>query len=323
MKRLKAVLKWTGIALGSLIVLFVIAVFALQNRTYDAPYPNIHASTDSTVIARGRHLVYGPAHCNDCHGDPDQRAKTLHGEKAALSGGFPFKLPIGIIRPLNLTSDSASGIGGLSDGQVARILRYSVFPDGRTVFPFMPFQNMSDEDLTAVISYLRTLAPVKTHYVHREMNFMGKAVMAFLMPPIGPDGEPPMETHIDTTSAYGSYLTHSVANCLGCHTDRDLTTGAFTGKPFAGGLHLQSDEKPELTFITPNLTPDPETGHIFQWTEDIFVHRFSEGVKVEGTPMPWGSFRNMSETELKAIYKYLRSVEPVHNEVKEVTVPTE
>jgi hypothetical protein len=34
--------------------------------------------------------------------------------------------------------------------------------------------------------------------------------------------------------------------------------------------------------------------------------------------MPWGAFKNMSDLELKAIYRYLRTVQPVRNEIKQI-----
>lgn len=322
MKLFKTILTWTGIALSGIIVLFVIAVFAFQNKKYDAPYPNIHASRDSAVIARGKHLAFGPAHCNYCHGAQEDIQKTLRGETVELKGGFEFILPFGTIRTPNITSDKETGIGKLSDGEIARVLRYGVFPDGRAAFDFMPFHEISDEDLTAIISFLRTLPPVRNHVVTREMNFAGKAVNAFLISPAGPTGEVPKETVVDSTSAYGKYLAHSVANCVGCHTERD-NLGKPIGKPFAGGLQMVSDEIPSLTFITPNLTPDAETGKIFTWTEEIFIHRFRQGVQIQGTIMPWGAFKNMTDTELKAIYRYLQSVEPVHNEIKNIVAKTD
>ncbi|MFA6455868.1 MAG: cytochrome c [Bacteroidota bacterium] len=323
MNKLLSVLKWVGIVLGVAIVLFVAAVFALQNKSFDAPYPNITASSDSSVIARGRHLANGPAHCVNCHFAKEDLQKAVNGEPVELKGGFEFALPFGVIRTLNITSDKETGIGNLSDKEIARVLRYGVFPDGRAVFDFMPFHDLSDEDLTAVISYLRTLPPVNHTVVNREINFLGKAVVAFIITPVGPTGEPPKETTIDSTSAYGKYLAHSVANCVGCHTERNMMTGAFVGDPFSGGFKMPSDEKPELTFTTPNLTPDPETGKIFQWTEDVFMHRFRQGVQIAGTPMPWGAFKNMTDLELKAIYRYLQTVEPIHKKIDHVVSKTE
>lgn len=322
MNRLKSVLKWSGIVLGSIIVLFVVAVFARHDRTFDAPYPKITASTDSAVIARGKHIVTGPGHCTGCHFAPEDMQKAIAGEEVELKGGFEFKLPFGIIRTRNITPDNETGIGKLTDQEIARTLRYGVFPNGNAVFDFMPFHDLSDEDLTAVISYLRSQKPVRNELVHREINFMGKAVMAFLIEPVGPKKEPPYRVVPDTTSAYGKYIAHSIANCVGCHTNRDLMTGAFIGPDFAGGFSMPSDEKPELTFTTPNLTPDPETGKIYNWTEDVFVHRFRQGVQIAGTPMPWGAFKKMSDLELKAIYRYLRNVEPVHNKIDSVLSKT-
>ncbi len=322
MKRLATILKWSGIILVIVIVLFVVTVYARHDRTFDSPYPKISASTDSAVIARGKYLVYGPAHCNGCHFAPEDMAKAAAGEEVTLKGGFEFLLPFGVIRTPNITSDKETGIGALTDGEIARVLRNGVFPDGRAVFDFMPFHDLSDEDLTAVISYLRTLPPVHNPVVNREVNFIGKAVSAFLITPVGPSAVPPRRVVPDTTAAYGKYIANSIANCVGCHTNRDLMTGAFVGPKFAGGFSMPSDVMPELTFTTPNITPDPETGHIAQWTEEVFLHRFRQGVQIAGTPMPWGSFKNMSDLEVKALYRYLQTVEPVRNKVEKVVEKT-
>ena len=66
--------------------------------------------------------------------------------------------------------------------------------------------------------------------------------------------------------------------------------------------------------MTPNLTPDPETGRVSAWTEELFVARFRMGRGAEGSPMPWAQFGTMSDDDLLAIFRYLRSVPPVKNE---------
>jgi hypothetical protein len=63
-------------------------------------------------------------------------------------------------------------------------------------------------------------------------------------------------------------------------------------------------------YVTPNLTPDSETSVIGQWSEDTFVARFWAGAVLEGTPMPWGAFARMTDDDLRAIYRYLRSLPP-------------
>jgi mono/diheme cytochrome c family protein len=67
MKKILKILKWTGIGIFILVIVLVIFVYANANRTYDAPYPEITASNDLSIIARGEYLIYGPAHCAHCH----------------------------------------------------------------------------------------------------------------------------------------------------------------------------------------------------------------------------------------------------------------
>jgi len=60
------------------------------DRKYESPYPDLKASTDSTVIARGKYLVYGPAHCASCHIDLDDYEAMESGEQVPLQGGEVF-----------------------------------------------------------------------------------------------------------------------------------------------------------------------------------------------------------------------------------------
>ena len=124
--------------------------------------PDIHASADPAVIERGRYLVRGAAHCADCHTAPEQRAALEAGKDVPLSGGNEFNLPVGVFRVPNITPDVETGIGRYTDPQLARMLRHGVRPNGKMVLPFMPFADLSDEDLTAVISYLRAQPPCGT-----------------------------------------------------------------------------------------------------------------------------------------------------------------
>lgn len=311
MKKVWKVLKWVGIVLVSLIVIFVILVYAKKDKTFDAPYPDIKASSDSTVIARGKYLVTGPAHCAHCHGDPTQLSKVEAGEVVPLIGGFEFKLPIGIIRAANITPDKETGIGNLTDAELARTLRHAVGSDGRAVPDFMPFQNVSDDDLTAIISYLRTIEPVKNKVEKYDFNFMGNAVKAFLLEPMKGDGTPPKSVVSDTTIEYGKYLARSVANCRGCHTPRDMMTGAYIGEDFSGGDAGIEGTTGKTMYYPPNITTDKETSKIANWTEEEFLARFRKGRVIPDSPMPWGPFSRMTDTEIKALYRYLKTVKPV------------
>lgn len=317
MKALLATLKWVGLGLLILIVLFVIFVFARANRTYEAPYPAITASQDSAVIARGAYIVNGAGHCADCHFAVSELARVGRGEQVPLSGGFSFPSPIGTIYAPNITSDKETGIGDYTDGEIARTLRYGVKKNGHALIDFMSLYDASDEDITAVISYLRTLPPVKTLRKENEWNFMGNAIRAAgLIKPMG-DGDVPPAPPVDSTAAYGRYLASSIANCVGCHTNFDMMTGEKIGVDFAGQMPMEVfDAQGAIVagkhVVTPNLTPDPETGRMANWTQDMFITRFRAGRVIEGTPMPWGSFSRMSDLELTALYKFFNSLEPVN-----------
>lgn len=294
------------------------------NKKYDAPYPDIKASTDSAVIARGRYLAFGPAHCGTCHVPLDKIEAVESGLQMPLSGGWHIDIPPGRFTAPNITPDKATGIGNLTDGEIARTLRHSVGSDGRCLIPFMPFQGLSDEDLTAVISFLRS-QPAVEHKLAKSQQptLLGKAVMAFgMIKPEGPMSEPPKSQPIDSTIEYGKYVANFVANCVGCHTDRDMNTGALIGIPFAGGMKMAPDPLLEnYAFVTPNLTPDKKTGVIANWDESTFVKRFKTGKIVKHSAMPWGSFSRMNDVELKALYRYLHTLEPTENRIAKTIFP--
>ena len=313
MKLLKKILKWTAITILSLVIIFVIIVFSLQKKKFDAPFPNLHATKDSATIERGKYLAFGPAHCSGCHSPEENQGKINNGEYLPLIGGLTFKLPIGNIYSKNITPDDETGIGKLPDSVIARSLRYGVARDGRALFDFMPFHNLSDEDLVAVLSFLRSQAAVKNKVKDNELNFIGKAVKAFLIKPVGPDGEVVKTITPDTTAAYGKYLATYVANCRGCHTNRSLMTGEYTGPYFAGGLKFESVIEKGAYCVTPNLTPDKETGKMTGWTQQQFIDRFRLKKIIAASDMPWDQFRMMSDNDLKAIYQYLISLEPIKN----------
>ena len=302
---IRKILKWTGIVLGSLILILIIVVASRQNLKYEAPYPDIKASTDSAVIAHGREIAFGPAHCADCHyaGNADSVFKL--GQEPALSGGHVFELPVGNFYARNITPDSVTGIGRYTDGEIARILRFGVKPNGSAVIDFMPFHNMSDEDLTAVISFLRSSKPVHNAVPDHSVNMIGRVVKAFLLKPVGPSGEVPRSIPRDSTAVYGKYLAHSVANCVGCHTNRDMMTGAFIGEPFAGGMKFEEPGVP--TLVSPNINPNTP-GRIYGWSQEDFIKRFRMGKVISYSHMPWNSFKRMSDNDLKAIYNYLKTL---------------
>jgi hypothetical protein len=74
-----------------------------------------------------------------------------------------------------------------------------------------------------------------------------------------------------------------------------------------------------------NLTPDENTG-IGSWSEDTFVKALETGRHMGVSrpilpPMPWESFRNLSDEDLRSVYAYLRTIRPIRNRVPEPEPP--
>ena len=308
------------LALGGLVGIVVLGaggIVGFSAASWDNPRDidevGLIASSDPAVIERGRYLAYGPAHCAYCHNTAENWARLDAGEHVPLIGGTEFELPFGTFRAPNLTPDEETGIGRATDGQLARMIRHNIRVDGRVAIPFMEFQNMSDEDVVAVISFLRSQDPVRHEVPPAEVSLLGKILLTFMIKPI--DGDPPAASPAEElTLARGDYMANNVANCAGCHSERSMTDGSYTGPKFAGGMVMSLDGDPSRGFVTPNLTPDPATGRIANWTEDQFLARFRAGPQFRESHMPWNAFMRMSDTDIRAIYRYLNSLDPVVNE---------
>lgn len=306
--QIRRLLRIAAISVAAIGGLFVAAVLVRQYRTFEAPYPDLHASDDSAVIERGRYLAYGLAHCVDCHGNPQQQQAASRDSLVELSGGHAWKLPFGTVYSRNITPDPETGIGRYSDPELARILRYAVHANGRAVLPFMPFADLADDDLTAIISFLRSQAPVKNKVPEAEINFLGRALLAFVLEPKGPTHTPVAALKPEPTKAYGEYLANSVGNCVKCHTRLDMKTGELAAAPFSGGAQIESEKTPGKIFVSPNLTPDADSGWINAWSEAQFVSRMQAGPVYPDSPMPWRAFSRITDDDARALYRYLRSV---------------
>jgi len=296
---MKKVFKWIGIILGSLVGLILVAggVLALignarLNKTYDFPSSNLTIPTDAASIAHGKHRV--ETLCVGCHGD------DLGGITKWFNAG-----PIGTIDSTNLTL----GVGGIgreftSDEDYVRAIRHGIDPDGKPILMFAvpATSHLSDEDLAAIIAYLKTIPPVDHKTNGHQLSPLGKIMLA-----AGKLGNLPVEAaaheaHVTAppegvTVEYGGYLVATNA-CRDCH-----------GADLAGGKHPD----PSITLITPNLTPGGELG---TWTEDQFVNTIKTGVTPHGHNldtelMPWKIYGKMTDDELKAVWLYLQSLSPM------------
>ena len=283
------------------------------DRDLDAhPAPPLKASQDPAVIKQGEYVVRSLAHCADCH-SPKGKEGHGAGETPSLVGGRVFDVPaFGRFVSVNITPDVKTGLGAWTDEEIARVLRNGVSRDGH-MRPFMAMiAPMADEDIVAVISYLRTLRSEPGTVVDDRPTLVGKLLIKGMEPERRPP--PPYRAPGGISVERGRYLAMGPANCVGCHSAASPTNGFLPEEPYlAGPLEPMPDETdPSMEFAPPNLTPDKETGHIYNWDEDGFVARFKAGRVYEGSHMPWEAFGTMTEDDMRSIYRFLRTLPPAH-----------
>ena len=113
--------------------------------------------------------------------------------------------------------------------------------------------------------------------------------------------------------ARGQYLV-TAGDCVACHT-------APGGKPFAGNYRLNT---PIGAIMTPNLTPDPETG-IGKWDYATFERAFRQGIGDEGEYLypafPFAWYTKVTDADTKAIFAFLKSLPPVKEARKDSEIP--
>ena len=116
-------------------------------------------------IKRGRYLTT-IGHCFECH--TPLLPNGHHDFKNSFGrGGQIFKGPFGVSVSRNITSDTQDGIGAWSDAQIVRAITQGISRDGSRLKPPMGFAwyaRMTDEDLDAIVAYLRTV-PARTEFV--------------------------------------------------------------------------------------------------------------------------------------------------------------
>ena len=319
---MRRALKLLAVVIAAVVVGLAVYVTWAWDRVWDVPEPDLHASTDPAVIARGEYLVAGPAHCASCHlASVEEYVAWMAGggELPPLAGGSPLPLgPLGVLYAGNLTPDTGTGIGRYTDPRIARMIRHGVRPDGRaSVPPLMPFGDMSDDDVVAVLSYLRSRPAVRREVPVNEWTLLGKVMKSFVAA-----AQPRLDAHPPATAPAsaptierGRYLATSVADCVGCHTAFNQLTGAPTGPAYSGGNAMEPTLAPGVDrarwFRPPNLTPI--AGSALRRFPDraTFVARFKVGGrKFDGSPMPWEAFGRMHEEDIGALYEFLHSLPP-------------
>ena len=295
--RARRVLQAAGLAFAGVVLAAAVFVVvegssfdASMARTYDVPVPAITSSRDPAIVSRGKHLVESTAGCaaDQCHG-------------ADLGGGHVLDLgPIGRYTGPNITTGGLAA--GYSDGELARLVRYGVKRDGRSV-RFMPVQDfgwLSDDDLSALVSYLRVAPRVDRPNGVSETTALGKVFdrwnlvvldVARRATRIAVNKPPPPSPTVE----YGRVLAHECTTCHGEH----LSGGPIPGLPSSVPVPL-------------DLTPHREG--LAGWTYQDFDRVLVDGVKPNGQKldpfMPIDTLSKLDDTEKHALWAYLQSLPP-------------
>jgi mono/diheme cytochrome c family protein len=289
---MKKFFKWLGISVGSLLVLIVIIFFGLAlkgsmslSSSFDIPPEQIAIPTDAESVARGEHWV--KAECIGCHGDD-------------LSGGPFVEFPFGYIDAKNLTSGKGGAGTEFNDQDWVRAIRHGVNPENTSllVMPATAFWHFSDEDLGAIIAYLKSLPAVDKETREPQFNLLGKALIGagmldkgvLIAKYIDHETRPAVPSALVSID-YGNYVVN-VSGCVDCH-----------GPTLSGGKSSDPTAK-----AAPNLTPG---GELSVWKEADFIKAIRTGVTPTGHPldpaqMPWEHYKNLSDDELKAVFLYLQ-----------------
>jgi mono/diheme cytochrome c family protein len=302
------------------ITLVVIAVagailsvgYTVRRDRATAPATGVKFARTPERLERGRYIVESTAHCFQCHSEVDYTkpgAQPKPGKKGAgavfAEDGMEW-----LVAP-NITPDVETGAGSWTDEQLARAIREGIGHDGRRLFPIMPymnFRNMSDEDLASVITYIRSIEPVRNKLPKTQIPEPLKAAL----PPHEPIVSQVAAHHPYNQVARGRYLA-TLGNCVSCHTPMNEKGQPMMHMAFAGGFKLKG---PWGEVTSANITPDP-TG-ISYYDEALFIRTMRTGhvgARKLNYVMPTGYFKNMTDDDLKAIFAYLRTLRPVKHSV--------
>jgi mono/diheme cytochrome c family protein len=292
---MKRFLKWTGIVLGTVIVLLLITYGYIYshttsrfNKEYAITAQAIPVPTDPASLALGQHIAAIKG-CDGCHG-------------ADLGGRVVIDDPgLGYVAAPNITI----GKGGLSrytsysDEDYVRAIKHGIGKDNKTLklMPAYEYTPLSQKDLGALIAYLKSVPPVD-----REMPEIALNPVAYVLThldklplvaaeKVDHSAQSPMVVQPEVSAAFGKYI---AVSCTGCHRDN-----------FKGGDALipGSPAVPDIT----------ATGKVGKWTEEQFINTLRTGITPDGRKMdpefmPWPVAKEFTDTEIKSLYLYLTSL---------------
>jgi len=277
---MKRFIKWTAIVFGGLLMLVAITesiLYPMGMKKLNQTYPNlavetINIPTDVDAIAHGKHIatIWG---CTRCHGED---LSGMIFTRDPLSGLVPLG---GKISASNLTSGMGGVAGTFTDADWVRVIRHGVMPDGSVEVFMFDYSTMSDQDLGDLIAYLKQIPPVDASYPEIKYGLITPVVsnVGLLMPAAERIDHSTLHSADPAPNAnveYGEYLS---SICTACH-------GNSVGNS------------------------------VKKWNQGEFVSTFQTGVlsngKQFGPTMSSSTFREMTDTELTALWLYFTNSNP-------------
>jgi len=319
---MKKFLKWVGGLFFAFLILVSVGVYISSqrrlNRIYEIPDETVVVPVDIESLEYGEHIFQfrGCEACHSAGGSSYVSTDEEFGMQAHLSlpsqdiplmeGNIYMDDPaVGKVIASNLTTGKG-GVGDeYTDAGWVKAIRHGIRMDG-TPLLFMPsteFYFLSDEDLGAVIAYIKSAPPMDNVLPRSSVSPLGRLVMmvpgiTFIPAELIPhDALRPVAPPVGITPEYGEYLTYS---CKVCH-----------------GLTMSGGKIPAFPASWPpalNLTWGEE-GALPNWTEEEFIATMRTGetpddVKLRSQYMPWTSYRYMDDDEMRAVWVYLKSLPP-------------
>jgi len=248
-------------------------------------------TTGAAALRQGKYL-YETRGCAECHGSDGRGIVLLDTPE-----GFLVHTP-------NLTPGPGGVVSDYDEGDWVRAIRHGVNPKGHALFlmPSVDYNRMSDADFASLVAYVRSLPPVAGESATIRLPLVVKALYGAGL--IRDSAEridhrkPPSPAIAPAASVeYGAYV---ATTCVGCH-GAALSGGKIPGAP--------PDWPPAA-----NLTPGEESVLPRYHTPGKFVAMMRTGKRPDGSAvspaMPFASLRNMNDTDLQAIYRYLGTLPP-------------
>ena len=275
----------------------------------------VYAQASKDLVAKGQYIFAVAGGCA-CHTEPKG---TPH------AGARAFPIPFGTVYSTNITQDKETGLGDWTDQQIHAAMVKGIRKDGSRILPVMPYEKysgMAQEDMQAMIAYMRTLKPVKkaTPALKTWAPFARSLGTPLFLQVFGKFNAAPSQAPKSGIQR-GRYLVDHVALCGDCHTPRNFI-GAPNQSLYMGGA---SEKNGPLGEAVPNITPDKETG-IGDWRRQDIAELLLTGIKpdsdnvqglmyevIQGTPH---GYKDMKKEDALAIADYIKSIPAIKNKVK-------